>query len=296
LYAGHANPDIRRAFAEFQDTDSPSKVRLSASSSPAVADRRPQCAKVRCLHCGFTRAKNTTRQIEHLQECQAYLNSPEASAHINENANMDGTPSQSVLNGTHPNPNLQIHRRGPNQNKRRSDGQLVTPVATPIRQPPPAMPSLTQHLLGSNQQIFSAATQQPFLSHAGCGTLSAAALQQWMNQDNHYMRAYIQFVGSLVGKLRLPIVPNSQFHPMYRTLDLLISAINNIRREMGFFENTAMKYGIALNDEAPSFITHAYMDLFFNVSSPSATLLEGMVVLWSTGHVRSLSCLVPEVA
>src|SRR5215469_4783028 len=70
---------------------------------PRFIDRGRQCAKVRCLHCGFTRAKNTTRQIEHLQECQAYLNSPEASAHINENANMDGTPSQSVLNGTHPN-------------------------------------------------------------------------------------------------------------------------------------------------------------------------------------------------
>jgi hypothetical protein len=30
-YPGHANPDIRRAFAEFQDTDSPSKVRDPAS-------------------------------------------------------------------------------------------------------------------------------------------------------------------------------------------------------------------------------------------------------------------------
>jgi len=30
LYTGHANPDIRRAFAEFQDTDSPSKACLSS--------------------------------------------------------------------------------------------------------------------------------------------------------------------------------------------------------------------------------------------------------------------------
>jgi thiaminase len=149
------------------------------------------------------------------------------------------------------------------------------------------MPSLTNHLLSANQQIFTAATNQSFLSHAGCGTLSQAALAQWMNQDSHYTRAYIQFVGALIGKLRLPIVPNSQFHPVYRTLDLLISAINNIRREMGFFENTAMKYGIVLTDDPPNFITHAYMDLFQSASSPSATLLEGMVVLWATGHVRS---------
>jgi len=265
--------------------------RIPLSSSSSVTYRRTradfhQCAKVRCLHCGFTRAKNTTRQIEHLQECQAYLNSPEAAAHLAESSsNVD---PQAVLNGTQPNPNLQIHRRGPNQNKRRSDGQFVAPVpaaSTPVPTPQASMPSLTTHLLGSNQQIFNAATQQPFLSHAGCGTLSAAALQQWMNQDSHYTRAYIQFIGSLVGKLRLPGVPNSQFHPMYRTLDLLISAINNIRREMGFFENTAMKYGIVLTDDAPSFITRAYMDLFQSVSSPGSTLLEGMVVLWSTGHV-----------
>jgi thiaminase len=146
-------------------------------------------------------------------------------------------------------------------------------------------PSLTNHLLKSNHALFTAATNQSFLSHAGCGTLSSAALAQWMNQDNHYTRAYIQFVGSLIGKLRLPIIANSQFHPMYRTLDLLISAINNIRREMGFFENTAMKYGINLTEETPNFITRAYMDLFEAVSAPSASLLEGMLVLWATGHV-----------
>jgi TENA/THI-4/PQQC family len=266
----HANPDIRRAFSEFQDNDSPAK-----------------CMKVRCLHCGYTRAKNTTRQIEHLQECQAYLNSPEALAHLQAQAaeGPEAPPDaqRGIMNGTHPNPNLQVHRRGPNS-KRRSDAH--GPASTPTRATVPHLqPSLTQHLLITNQQAFQQATQQPFLSHAGCGTLSASALSQWMVQDGHYSRGYIQLVGALIAKLRLPNVPNSQFHPMYRTLDLLISAMNNIRREMGFFENTAIKYGVSLPDEQPSSITRAYMDLFHSVSSPSASLLEGMVVLWATGHV-----------
>jgi thiaminase len=194
-----------------------------------------------------------------------------------------------MLNGTHPNPNLQVHRRGPNANKRTRDGVPIAPAtSTPTRSsagPQSFVPSLTTHLLSNNATVFNAGTQQPFLSHAGCGTLAAAPLAQWMVQDGHYTRGYIQFIGSLIAKIRLPSVPNSQFHPMYRTLDLLISALNNIRREMSFFEITATKYGIHLNDDPPTHITRAYIDLFNSVSSPGASLLEGMVVLWATEHV-----------
>jgi hypothetical protein len=138
----HANPDIRRAFEEFQDQDTPSK-----------------CNKVRCLHCGFVRAKNTTRQIEHLQDCQRYLTSPEAQAHLlaqeqqqqqqppQQNglamdSNMAPGPSQ-ILSGQQPNPNLQVNRRGPNS-KRTRDGQ---PIAPNIAMTPNVAPSLTSHLL-----------------------------------------------------------------------------------------------------------------------------------------------------
>ncbi|KIV99665.1 uncharacterized protein PV09_08720 [Verruconis gallopava] len=266
----HANPDIRRAFSEFEDTDSPSK-----------------CLKVRCLHCGYTRAKNTTRQIEHLQTCQQYLASPDAQQHMqSDHGAIDADSQRAMLNGTHPNPNLQVHRRGPNQNKRSRESMLA-PGPSPQPRSAPAsqfQPSLTNHLLTQCQAAFSSATQQPFLSHAGCGTLSVGPLAQWMVQDGHYTKSYIQFLGAMISKIRLPEVANSQFHPMYRTLDLLISALNNIRREMSFFEITATKYGIQLSSDPPTHITRAYMDLFNSVSSPSATLLEGMVVLWATEH------------
>ena len=268
----HANPDIRRAFVEFQDTDTPSK-----------------CNKVRCQYCGFVRAKNTTRQIEHLQECQAYLNSAEAQAHAASQAgqsmadvNMAQGSSVAILSGQQPNPNLQVNRRGPNT-KRARDGQPIAPHPMPQH---PA-PSLTNHLLTVCSGHFARATQQPFLSHAGCGSLAARPLSQWLVQDGHYARGYIRFVGQLLSKIRLPQTHNSQFHPMYRTMDLLISALNNMRREMQFFEITATKYGLAVPNERPTPITRAMLDLFSSASSASASLLEGMVVLWGMEHVRS---------
>jgi len=256
---------------------------------------RRQCNKVRCLHCGFVRAKNTTRQIEHLQECQSYLASPDAQAHLAQQqqqqqqqdaAQLDSSLSQAsgVLSGQHPNPNLQVHRRGPN-NKRARDGQ---PIAPHVHMPPPVTPSLTNHLLNICSSPFTQATEQPFLSHAGCGSLASGPLSQWLVQDGHYARGYIRFVGQLLAKIRLPQTSNSQFHPMYRTMDLLISALNNMRREMQFFEITATKYGLTMSQDPPTPITRALLDLFVSASSSSASMLEGMVVLWGTEHVNTL--------
>lgn len=190
-------------------------------------------------------------------------------------------PSQ-ILSGQAPNPNLQVHRRGPNA-KRGRDGQTLAPNI-PIA--PHVAPSLTAHLLAICSTSFTRATQQPFLSHAGCGSLGAGPLSQWLVQDGHYARGYIRFIGQLLAKMRLPQTQNSQFHPMYRTMDLLISALNNTRREMQFFEITATKYGLTLGAESPSPITRALLDLFVSASSPSASLLEGMVVLWGAEHVH----------
>lgn len=244
------------------------------------------------------RAKNTTRQIEHLQDCTAYLASSDAQAHMAaQNAEgplLDSSipngataavaavaASPNILTGQHPNPNLQVHRRGPNS-KRARDGQSIAPHA---HLPRSTAPSLTTHLLTKCAMEFSQATQQPFLSHAGCGSLAHGPLSQWLAQDGHYARGYIRFVGQLLAKMRLPQTSNSQFHPMYRTMDLLISALNNMRREMSFFEITATKYGLSLGPEPPTPITRALLDLFVSASSASASLLEGMVVLWGTEHV-----------
>ncbi|USP76213.1 uncharacterized protein yc1106_03487 [Curvularia clavata] len=276
----HANPDIRRAFAEFQDQETPSK-----------------CNKVRCRHCGYVRAKNTTRQIEHLQECQAYLASSDAQAHLvtqqqqqQQPQQQDGTPVESsltpvsssqIFSGQQPNPNLQVQRRGPNTKRARDSQPIIAPKTAP---PPSLTPSLTSHLLNIYAGIFRQATQRPFLSHAGCGSLGAEPLLSWLVQDGHYARGHIRFAGQLLAKIRLPQIPNSQFHPMYRTMDLLISALNNMRREMQFYEITATKYGLSLPSDPPNPATRALLDLLMSASSSSASLLEGMVVLWGTEH------------
>ncbi len=228
------------------------------------------------------------------KNARPYLASPDAQNHQaqqqqqgqNGGATIDSTmpsgPNQ-ILNGQAPNPNLQVHRRGPNT-KRGRDGQPLAPNIQ-MAPPPHLAPSLTAHLLATCSTPFTQATQRPFLSHAGCGSLAAGPLSQWLAQDAHYARGYIRFIGQLLSKLRLPQTANSQFHPMYRTMDLLISALNNMRREMQFFEITATKYGLALGMESPTPITRALLDLLMSASSSSASLLEGMVVLWGTEHV-----------
>ncbi|KAJ4314103.1 hypothetical protein N0V94_006617 [Neodidymelliopsis sp. IMI 364377] len=281
----HANPDIRRAFVEFQDSDTPSK-----------------CNKVRCQHCGFVRAKNTTRQIEHLQECQAYLNSPDAQAHLlatqNNQSMIEPNISQAhsaILTGQQPNPNLQVHRRGPNA-KRARDGQPIAPNPMQQQQQQHQAPSLTNHLLAICSGPFAQATQQPFLSHAGCGSLAAGPLSQWLVQDGHYARGYIRFVGQLLAKIRLPQTQNSQFHPMYRTMDLLISALNNMRREMQFFEITATKYGLALGNEPPSPITRALLDLFVSAIALHQALIPNWTSPAFNKFVDATRALVDELA
>ena len=156
----------------------------------------------------------------------------------------------------------------------------------PVAPAPPALaPSLTNYLVTRDTAAFSGATQQSFLSHAGCGTLSASALGQWLAQDLHVSRGYISFIGQLIGKIKLPAVSNTQYNPLYRTMDLLISALNNVRREMSFFEVTATKFNLQLVRDEPNPITKAYLDLFVASSAPGVSLLEGMVVLWATQHV-----------
>lgn len=197
-------------------------------------------------------------------------------------------PGQNIYQGKAPNPNLSVNnRRGP-YNPRASGGAPATPLRPmPPPGPPRPTPSLANHLLSSDADAVTAATQSQFLSHAGCGTLSAPALTKWLSQDAHISRAFVSFVGTLIGKVRLPETNNSQQHTTYRAMDLLISTLNNVRREMSFFEVNAGKYGLVMGGEEIKPATKAYLDLFASASSPSASLLEGMVVLWGTEHVSN---------
>lgn len=248
--------------------------------------------RARCRYCGAVRAKNSTRQVEHLQQCNDFLNSTEG-----EQARADGLldtspaqqPSSSirpdVFRGTAPNTGFSLNRQRGRAN-RPSQLPSQRPGQAPA-QPKPA-PSLVNHLLAKNNDALTAATQQQFLSRAGCGTLSPQALEQWLTQQNHMSRALVILIGNLIGKIRLVESKNPLADTNWRTLDLLVSCVNNAKRELEFLRTTGAKYGLRSDDEGPKHATKGLIDMFGSATQPHASLLEGMVVLWAIQHVSSL--------
>ncbi|PPJ58434.1 hypothetical protein CBER1_09284 [Cercospora berteroae] len=243
-----------------------------------------KCMRVRCKSCGFVRAKNTTRQVEHLALCQDFLNSPEGQRAV-DTGELELAPSApgptsynnsasgaDIWRGSRPNPNLLVGSRPSNG------------AVNHMRPPQRPNPSLVNHLLNKWPEKFTKATQLQFLSHAGCGTLSTPALSHWLGQNGHISRAMIAFIGNLIGKVRLPDVPDSKQSTQFRALDLLISTVSNLRKEIDFIENTKRKYGIHTDNEPPLPITKAYVDLLTSSAESRSSLLEGMVALWATEH------------
>jgi hypothetical protein len=146
----------------------------------------------------------------------------------------------------------------------------------------PAKPtSLTQHLLIQAEDLLTDATQHSFLSHAGSGLLGENALNQWLAQIGYISRSLVSFTGTLIGKIRIPETANLERDSTFRCLDLLCSAVNNVKKEMEFLEATKRKYGLEVSFDEPKPPTKGFIDLFNSASCPSATLLEGMVMLWA---------------
>ena len=110
-------------------------------------------------------------------------------------------------------------------------------------------------------------------------------MTQWLAQDAHISREFVSFVGRLIGKMRLPDTAITMENTTFRTFDLLISTLNNVRREMSFFDTTASKYGLQIEPELPKPATKGYVDLLASASGSGASLLEGLVLLWTTEHV-----------
>ncbi len=161
--------------------------------------------------------------------------------------------------------------------------------------------SLTSFLFSNSDPLFKAATQSVFLIAAGDGTLTKAKLSEWLSQDRLYAQAYIGFVGSLLAHAKLPTqhIPFSQHdNSLYwRIVHTLKACLDNIFRELKFFEDIAEKYGLDLearNTDAPfspAIATTKYIHLFERFSSPidpddprgvEWVLLNGLVVLWAT--------------
>jgi hypothetical protein len=182
-----------------------------------------------------------------------------------------------VWNGAKPNPNLVVNGLGLNQPR----GGTTTNTLGPN-------PSLANHLLDQTEDALMGASRHIFLMHAGCGSLTKDALNQWLAQIRYISRSLISFTGTLIGKIRIPETPDLERDSTFRCLDLLCSAVNNTKKELEFLEAAKRKYGLGVKFDEPRPPTKGFIDLFNSASCPSATLLEGMVMLWA---IELVSCI-----
>ncbi|KAI0842163.1 heme oxygenase-like protein [Hypoxylon sp. FL0890] len=171
--------------------------------------------------------------------------------------------------------------------------------------------SISEYLISSPEitDLYQRATQCQFLTLAGQGQLPSDDLSQWLSQDRLYAQAYIRFIGGLISRVQLPTKVADQDTSntlQWRILSLLQSALSGIMRELQFFEETAKKYGLDLEalgpvaeggnltnksaGFAPNKVTQDYINLLDSFSAQprgnlSKTLLDGLVVLWTTEKV-----------
>ncbi|QPC76447.1 hypothetical protein HYE68_007199 [Fusarium pseudograminearum] len=243
-----------------------------------------KCARVRCRSCGFVRAKNATRQADHLTQCKDFLATDEgeelmASGSLVHNVQQHQPPA--IWNGARPHPDLMVRHLS---NHPPSGTVPVGPCSRPgpsraSQRPEP--PSLAQHLLGQSDDLLTNAVQHSFLAHAGSGSLSENDFNQWLAQIGYISRSLVPFTGALIGKIRIPETGNLEHDSTFRCLDLLCSAVTNMKKELEFLEATKREYGLEVGLDEPRPATKSFIDLFNSASCASATLLEGMVLLWA---------------
>ncbi|KAI2471227.1 heme oxygenase-like protein [Annulohypoxylon bovei var. microspora] len=172
-------------------------------------------------------------------------------------------------------------------------------------------PTMSEDLLSSPEisDLYQRATQSEFLSLAGQGQLPPEILSQWLSQDRLYAQAYVRFAGGLISRVQLPTKINDRQTSktlQWRILSLIQTALAGVTRELQFFEETAKKYGLDLEalgpvaegrnlsnksaSFAPTKVTQDYIDLFDSFAAQprgdlSKTLLDGLVLLWTTEKV-----------
>lgn len=166
-------------------------------------------------------------------------------------------------------------------------------VVSPISTPAPGKP-LTEVLLEHQPYLFELATQAPFLVAAGTGNLSKILLSKWLSQDRLYAQGYIGFIGSLIARVDLPYahIEDKQSSLRWRIVNMLSTCLENIHKELKFFQDVAMRYDLSLDfPPRPDVYFTAdtaakqYIDLFRAFwTDPTMTLLEGLLVLWATEY------------
>lgn len=149
-------------------------------------------------------------------------------------------------------------------------------------------PSLTKYLTSSFTAAYTSAIKHSFLIAAGSGTLDHNLLALWLAQDRIYAaHAYPKFIGSLISNIPF----NSKDSPdstqellNQRIFKLLLFSLQNVDREVGFFQETAQKWGLNLEGWPERKGTRNYTAEMSRISNDGA-IVDGLIFLWAMERV-----------
>jgi thiaminase len=150
--------------------------------------------------------------------------------------------------------------------------------------------SLTKHLvsLHSIPRPYTAATEHPFLSAAGNGTLSDSLLALWLSQDRIYAaHAYPRFIGLLISKIPFSssdALDSQEELKNQKILKILAFSLDNVVREAAFFRETSEKWGLDMECWKERKATRDYTAEMAKASSYSS-LEDGLIFLWAMEKV-----------
>ncbi|KAJ7674420.1 heme oxygenase-like protein [Mycena rosella] len=149
--------------------------------------------------------------------------------------------------------------------------------------------SLTDHLVRlSTPTPYTEAIHHTFLRAAGDSTLDNTLLSLWLSQDRIYAaHAYPRFIGALIASIpfrKSDGLKSSREAHNQRVLKTLTYALENVIREVGFFVDTAEKWGLDLEGWRERKGTRDYVAEMVSISGNRA-LNDGLVFLWAMERV-----------
>ncbi|KZT12141.1 heme oxygenase-like protein [Laetiporus sulphureus 93-53] len=138
---------------------------------------------------------------------------------------------------------------------------------------------LTTHLLSLQApRPYSAATEHLFLTAAGDGNLPDELTSLYLSQDRPYAaHAYPAFIGWLLAAQR-----------NQRIVRVLSDALQNVGREVGFFDETAKAFGPQQSDSWRELkATRDFTAEMAHIGT-HGRIEDGLVFLWAMERVRIL--------
>ncbi|CAG1968942.1 unnamed protein product [Fusarium graminearum] len=124
-----------------------------------------------------------------------------------------------------------------------------------------------------SEDLLTNAVQHSFLAYVGSGSLSENDFNQWLAQIGYISRSLVPFTIALIGKIRIPETENLEHNSTFRCLDLLCSAITNMKKELGFLEATKREYGLEVGLDELRLATKSFiapLQFLLTISSVSA--------------------------